>query len=64
MGKWAEAIFRVKKGVLNKSDVLYFNYIGAEPPSSECITNCCENYPFCKKCCERFEIDPDDPMLE
>ena len=41
----------------------YFNYIGAEPPTSECITNCCENYPFCKKYCERFEIDPDDPML-
>ena len=58
MGKWAEAIFRVKRGVLNKSDVRYFNYIGAEPPSSECITNCCEEY------CERFKIDPDDPMLE
>lgn len=42
----------------------YFLYIGAEPPGSECLTNCCENYPFCKKYCERYTIDPTDPMLD
>lgn len=42
---------------------IYFNYIGAEPPGVECLTNCCENYPFCKKVCERYLIDPTDPML-
>lgn len=42
---------------------LYFNHIGAEPPGLECLTTCCENYPFCKKYCERYFIDPDDPML-
>ena len=41
----------------------YLNYIGAEPPGSECMTNCGENYPFCKKYCERYKIDPNDPML-
>lgn len=42
---------------------LYFNHIGAEPPGMECLTNCCENYPFCKKTCERYIIDSDDPIL-
>lgn len=42
---------------------VYFNHIGAEPPSRECLTSCGENYPFCKKYCERFLIAPDDPML-
>lgn len=41
----------------------YFLYIGAQPPGSECLTNCCENYPLCKKDCERYTIDPDDPIL-
>lgn len=42
---------------------LYFNHIGAEPPGLECLTNCCENYPFCKQYCTRYLIDSDDPML-
>lgn len=42
---------------------VYFNHIGAQPPERECLTNCCENYPFCKNTCERCFIDPDDPML-
>lgn len=41
----------------------YLDYIGAEPPGSECLTNCRENYPFCKKYCDRYLIDPRDPML-
>lgn len=41
----------------------YFNFIGAQPPDSACLTNCLENYPFCKKYCERFCVDPNDPML-
>lgn len=41
---------------------VWFNHIGADPPSSECITNCRENYPFCKKHCGRFIFRPDDPM--
>ena len=41
----------------------YFNHIGAEPPGSECLTNCCENYPFCKQHCTRYFIDSNDPML-
>lgn len=41
----------------------YFNHIGAEPPGSICMTNCRENYPFCKKYCEHYEIDLDDPIL-
>ena len=43
--------------------VVYFDYIGAVPPGSDCLTNCRENYPFCKKCCDRYSIDPRDPML-
>lgn len=42
---------------------VYLNYIGAEPPGADCLTNCRENYPFCKKSCERYLIDPADPML-
>ena len=41
----------------------YFDYIGAETPGSECLTSCRENYPFCKKTCERYFFDPMDPML-
>lgn len=41
----------------------WFNHIGANPPSSVCITNCLENYPFCKKICDRFLFDPDDPIM-
>lgn len=43
--------------------IQYFNHIGANPPGCECITNCCENYPFCKKYCLNYNISPDDPML-
>lgn len=46
------------------SRAVYFDYIGAEPPGSACLTNCRENYPFCKKYCDRYLIDPRDPMLE
>lgn len=42
---------------------VYFNYIGANPPGPDCITNCLENYPFCKKYCERYNIPPNDPMI-
>ena len=42
----------------------YFNHIGANPPGPECITNCQENYPFCKKHCDHYKIDPNDPMLD
>ena len=31
------------------SRAVYFDYIGADPPGADCLTNCCENYPFCKK---------------
>lgn len=41
----------------------YFNHIGAEPPGEDCLTACQENYPFCKKICERYSIPHDDPML-
>lgn len=42
---------------------LYFNHIGAEPPGAECLRSCGENYPLCKRHCERYPIDPSDPML-
>lgn len=42
----------------------YFLHIGAQPPGSECLINCCENYPFCKKYCERYAIDSNDPMID
>lgn len=42
----------------------WFNYIGAEPPGADCESSCCENYPFCKKHCTRYTIDPNDPMLD
>lgn len=42
----------------------YFDYIGADPPGRDCLTNCMENYPFCKKYCDRYRIDPADPMLD
>ena len=29
----------------------FFNYIGAEPPSVKCLTNCEENYPLCRDGC-------------
>lgn len=41
----------------------YFEYIGAEPPGFECLASCKENYPFCKKLCELYSINPYDPML-
>lgn len=42
---------------------IYFNHIGANPPGKDCLSQCGENYPFCKKYCERYDIDPDDPLL-
>lgn len=42
----------------------YFNHIGAEPPGDGCMHGCDENYPLCKKWCSRYEIDPDDPILD
>lgn len=42
----------------------YFNHIGANPPGALCITNCNENYPFCKKRCEHYVIDKSDPMKD
>lgn len=42
----------------------YFNHIGACPPGEDCLLTCEENYPFCKKTCERYEIDLDDPMKD
>ena len=47
-----------------KTRIQFFNHIGAEPPGSDCLTRCNENYPFCKKYCDRYPIDPDDPMLD
>lgn len=41
----------------------YFDHIGAQPPGSGCLADCRENYPFCKKTCDRYPIDPGDPML-
>lgn len=43
---------------------IYFNHIGANPPGILCLTNCNENYPFCKKRCEHYLIDKDDPMKD
>lgn len=45
------------------SRIEYFNYIGANPPGPDCLTNCSENYPVCKQFCTRYKIDPSDPML-
>lgn len=45
------------------SRAVYLDYIGADPPGSDCLTGCRENYPFCKKYCDRYAIDPMDPML-
>lgn len=42
----------------------YFNYIGANPPGPHCMNICSTNYPFCKKYCTTYEIDPDDPLLD
>jgi len=41
----------------------YFFYIGAQPPGSYCMS-CSENYPFCKKTCIHYDIDPNDPMMD
>lgn len=42
----------------------YFNHIGASLPGEDCLFPCEENYPFCKKICERYNIDPNDPMKD
>lgn len=42
----------------------YFNHIGAIPPGEDRLFSCEENYPFCKKICERYDIDPNDPMKD
>lgn len=42
----------------------YFNHIGANPSGTDCLTSCNENYPFCKKQCELYEIDSNDPMID
>lgn len=41
----------------------YFDYIGANPPGPACLHDCDENYPWCKHICDRYDIDPNDPML-
>ena len=41
----------------------YFDYILATPPGVDCLVCCRENYPFCKKTCMIYSIDPTDPML-
>lgn len=41
----------------------YFDYIGADPPGPDCLHDCDENYPWCKHICDRYYIDPNDPML-
>ncbi|MEG2624364.1 MAG: hypothetical protein RSC06_15855 [Clostridia bacterium] len=43
---------------------VYFNHIGANPPGSYCIPDCEENYPYCKKRGEHYEIDPNDPLMD
>ncbi len=47
--------------VMNRT--LYFDHIGANPPGDGCLLDCDQNYPFCKKDCLRYPIDPNDPML-
>jgi ribosomal protein L37AE/L43A len=63
--KWQpnENLWRCADCVQEMRRAVYFDYIGAEPPGSECLTHCRENYPFCKKYCDRYLIDPRDPML-
>ena len=29
----------------------FFDYIGAEPPKADCLSECRENYPGCKQFC-------------
>lgn len=43
----------------------FFNYIGADPPSTKCLSSCYENYPLCKRYCPFFDVsdDPDGPMI-
>ena len=42
----------------------YFNHIGAHPVGPICLSGCKENYPFCKKYCKHYVIDPFDPILD
>ena len=42
---------------------VYFNHIGAEPPGSDCLTNCNENYPFCTRSCMLHPPKLDNPFL-
>ena len=42
----------------------YFECIDANPPGVKCLTQCQENYPFCKKYCPWYKIPKDDPMID
>ena len=60
--KWADGIWECRECGQQMNRATYFNHIGAEPPSDQCL-KCNTNYPLCKKWCDLIEIDPDDPML-
>jgi hypothetical protein len=34
-----------------KSRIQFFDFIGADPPGEKCLSQCQENYPFCRKRC-------------
>jgi hypothetical protein len=34
-----------------KSRIQFFDFIGANPPGKKCLSQCMENYPFCKDGC-------------
>jgi len=46
-----------------KNRVQWFSYLCANPPGPKCISQCMENYPFCKRICRWYKIPKDDPML-
>lgn len=58
-----DGVWRCRECGQEMTRAVYFDYIGAAPPGSECLTSCRENYPFCKKYCERYFIDPGDPII-
>mgnify|MGYP002866765505 FL=1 len=55
--------YKCRECLTEFSRAQHFIFIGAEPPGPACMSICRENYPFCKRYCELYEIDETDPML-
>ena len=55
--KWdpADRCWRCEGCGNQKSRAQFFDFIGANPPGVKCLSQCRENYPFCRKSCPWYK---------